>query len=176
MNASWYSSEYITGDIMGLAWNKHLSVGNAIIDSDHKNLIGIVNNVRSAIKTRDTFLLSEAFVHLEDWLCVHSTNEERIAQAVNFDFSWHQQEKQSALMELQHLRDELVGKGGIWSDSAVEHFNDLLKNWLIDDHIVRRDMLMKPALQARDYTFWPGWKDDEINHLAGRTANLYLQH
>lgn len=161
---------------MGLVWAEHLSVGNAVIDSDHKNLIGIVNKIRSEIRSRDTFLLSEAFVHLEDWLWIHFENEERVAQAVNFDFSGHKREQQYALRELQHLRDELVGKGGIWSDSAVEHFNDFLKNWLIDDHIVRRDMQMKPALQARAYTFWPGWKDDEINHLAGRTASLYLQH
>ncbi len=141
---------------MGLAWNKQMSVGNAVIDSDHKNLIEIVNRIRSEIRSRDTFLLSEAFVHLEDWLWIHFENEERIAQTVNFDFSGHKQEQQYALRELQHLRDELVGKGGIWSDSAVEHFNDFLKNWLIDDHIIRRDMLMKPVLQAHDYNLLPG--------------------
>ncbi|MBI5438130.1 MAG: hemerythrin family protein [Nitrosomonadales bacterium] len=160
---------------MGLTWNKQLSVGNAVIDSDHKNLINIVNSVRNAIRSRDSFILSEAFVRFEDWLCIHFANEERIAHAVNFDFSGHRQEQQYALCELQHLRDELVAKGGIWSDGATEHFTGFLKNWLIDDHIVRLDMLMKPALQVRDYTFWPGWKDDETNHIAGHTANLYLQ-
>lgn len=161
---------------MGLTWTEQLSVGNAVIDSDHKNLISIVNDVRGAIRLKDTFILSEAFVRLEDWLCIHFANEERIARSVSFDFSAHRQEQQYALRELQLLRDELVAKGGIWSDCAAEHFTDFLKNWLINDHIVRLDMLMKPALQARDYTFWPGWKDDEINHTAGRTASLYLQH
>ncbi len=161
---------------MGLTWNKQMSVGNAVIDSDHKNLIGVVNDARSAIRARDGFMLSEVFARLEDWLWIHFENEERIARAVNFDFSGHKQEQQYALRELQHLRDELVAKEGIWSDGAVEHFTNFLKNWLIDDHIVRRDMLLKPALQAHDYTFWPGWKNNETNHLAGRTANLYLQH
>lgn len=160
---------------MGLTWTEQLSVGNAVIDSDHKNLICIANNVRNAIKARDSIILPKAFARLEDWLCIHFANEERIAQAVNFDFSGHQQEQQYALRELQHLRDELVAKGGLWSDVAAEHFTDFLKNWLIDDHIVRLDMQMKPALQAYDYTFWPGCKDDETNHTAGRTANLYLQ-
>ena len=160
---------------MGLTWIEQLSVGNAVIDSDHKNLISIVNNVRNAIRSRDSFILSETFVRLEDWLWIHFENEERIARAVNFDFSGHKQEQQYALKELQHLRDELVAKGGIWSDGAVEHFTGFLKSWLIDDHIVRLDMLMKPALQTRDYTFWPGGKDDETNHIAGHTANLYLQ-
>ena len=140
---------------MGLAWTEQLSVGNAVLDSDHKNLISIVNNVRNAIRSRDSFILSEAFIRLEDSLCIHFGNEERISKAVNFDFSGHRQEQQYALRELQHLRDELVAKGGIWSDGATEHFTGFLKNWLIDDHILRLDMLMKPALQAKDYTFWP---------------------
>ena len=161
---------------MGLVWNKQMSVGNAFIDSDHKYLISIVNSTRRAIKARDSFMLSQEFKRLENWFCIHFINEKRIAQVVNFDFSKHKLRQQYALQELQRLRDELAAKNGIWPDSAVEHFNDFLKNWLIDDHIVRLDMLMKPTLQARDYTFWPGWKDDEINYLAGRTASLYLQH
>ena len=136
---------------MKLAWTKQLSVGNAVIDSDHKNLIGMVNNVRNAIRSRNSIYLPQAFWQLEHWLCVHYANEERIAQAVNFDFSGHKQDQQYELVELQHLRDELVAKGGIWSDGAVKHFTDFLKNLMIDDHIVKRDMLMKPTLQAYDY-------------------------
>jgi len=160
---------------MSLAWTDGISVGNAVIDSDHKNLIGIANNVNRAIRSRDSATLSKAFVHLENWLCVHFANEKRIAHAVNFNFSGHEQEQQYALNELQHLRDELAAKRGIWSDGAVEHFTGFLKHWLIDDHIVRLDMQMKPALQAHDYTFWPGCKYDETNHTAGRTADLYLR-
>ncbi|MDO8810991.1 MAG: hemerythrin family protein [Gallionella sp.] len=137
--------------MMKLAWTKQLSVGNAVIDSDHKNLIGMVNNVRNAIRSRNSIYLPQAFWQLEHWLCVHYANEERIAHAVNFDFSGHKQDQQYELVELQHLRDELVAKSGIWSDGAVKHFTDFLKNLMIDDHIVKRDMLMKPTLQAYDY-------------------------
>ena len=160
---------------MGLAWTEQLSVGNAVMDSDHKNLISIVNKARDAIRSRDSFMLTEIFARLEDWVWIHFENEEKIAKAVNFDFSGHRHEQQYALKELQHLRDELVAKGGIWSDGAVEHFTGFLKSWLIDDHIIRLGMPMKPALQAYDYTFWPGAKDDEANYIAGRTASLYLQ-
>lgn len=161
---------------MGLTWTEQLSVGNAVIDSDHKNLINTVNKARDAIRSRDSFRLSKAFACLEDCLGVHFENEERIAKVINFDLFMHRQEQQYALRELGHLRDELVAKGGIWSDGAAEHFASFLKNWLIDDHIIRLDMLMKPALQKRDYTFWPSRVGDEINHTAGRTANLYLQY
>lgn len=160
---------------MGLKWTKQLSVGNAVIDSDHKNLISIVNNVRNAVRARNSLILPKLFAHFESALCIHFANEKKIARAVNFDFSGHMQEQQYALEELQHLKDEQVVKSGLCSDGAVEHFTDFLKNRLIDDHIVRLDMLMKPALQAHGYTFRPGRKDDETNHMAGRTASLYLQ-
>lgn len=160
---------------MGLAWNKQMSVGNAVIDSGHKYLIGIANNARRAIKARDSFILSQELKRLENWLCIHFINEKRIARVVNFDFSEHKLGQQYALSELQRLRDELATKNGILSDGAVEYFNDFLKNWLIDNYIVRLGMQMKPTLQSHGYTFWPGRENDEINHTAGRTASLYLQ-
>ncbi len=141
---------------MGLVWTEQLSVGNAVIDSDHEKLIGLVNDVRYAIRSRDGFILTKEFVRLEDWLCIHFANEERIARAVDFDFSEHRQEQQYALRELQHLRDELIAKDGLWSDGAVAHFTGFLEHWLIDDHIIGLNMLMKPTLQAHDYAFQPG--------------------
>lgn len=160
---------------MELVWTEKLSVGNAIIDSEHRNLISMVNDVSFGIKYRDGSALSQAFKLLEHWLCAHFANEEKIAQAVNFHFAQHKLAQQHSLKELQYMRDELVAKGGMWSDSAVEHFTRSLKNWLIDGHIVNLDMLMKPALQNYDYNFWPGRKDCDVVHIA-RAANPYFKH
>lgn len=64
---------------MELAWSEELSVGNAMIDSEHKDLIIIVNNVEHAIRARDSSALSRAFKLLEDHMRIHFTNEEKIA-------------------------------------------------------------------------------------------------
>ncbi len=159
---------------MGLAWEKQLSVGNAVIDSDHKNLIGMVNGVERAIREKNCTAISQAFRSLEDWLCVHFENEEKIAQAANFDFSKHKPAQQYSLKELQHLRDELAAKKGIWCESAIEHYSHFLRDWMIE-HITKLDMPMKPMLQTLDYKFWPGWREGETNHAAGCTASLYLR-
>lgn len=139
---------------MELVWTKELSVGNAIIDAEHRNLIGMVNEIRYGIRIRDSSALSQAFKLLENWLCIHFVNEEKIARAVKFPFAQHKLAQQHSLKELQHMRDELVIKDGIWSDGAANHFNRSLKNWMIDRHIIKLDMLMKPALQNHDYHFW----------------------
>lgn len=151
---------------MGLTWGKQLSVGNEIIDAEHRNLIGMVNDIVRAIRARDCDALAQAFQLLEGWLCVHFVNKEKIARAVNFDFSNHKSAQQYLLKELQHMRDELIAKNGMWSDGAVDHFTRSLKVWMIDGHIIDLDMLMKPALQAHDYKFWTGQCDNEAGHAA----------
>ncbi|MFZ2302369.1 MAG: hemerythrin family protein [Gallionella sp.] len=140
---------------MKLLWSKQLSVGNVIIDSEHRNLIYLVNDVIRAIETRVHYGLALTFEQLEHALCVHFSNEEKLAQAISFDFSKHRLAQQYGLKELRFLRSELVAKDCLWSDGAAEHFTRFLKNWMIDEHIIGLDMQMKPLLQTYDYEFWP---------------------
>ena len=155
---------------MRLKWTRQLSVGNAVIDSEHKNLIAIVNSVKRAIKARDSAALPQELEHLEDWLYVHFANEGKIAQAVNFDFSQHKLAQQCWLKELWFLRNELIDKHGLWSDDAIEYFSLFLSDWLIDGHIISLDMPMKPVLQAYGYNFLPGATDKAI-HAAVTNRN-----
>ncbi|TAN82299.1 MAG: hypothetical protein EPN14_04130 [Gallionella sp.] len=142
--------------MMGLAWTNQLSVGNAIIDSEHQVLLNMVNDVERAIRKSDCFALSQAFKLLENWLCIHFANEEKIAQAINFPFDRHKLAQQFSLKELQYMKEELAAKDGLWSERAMEHYSNFLKNWVVDDHIVKFDMLMKSALQKHPYDFLPG--------------------
>jgi len=160
---------------MNLAWTKQLSVGNAVIDSDHKNLIALVNGVERVINARDHSVMPQAFEFLEGWLCVHFANEEKIARAVDLDFFKHRQAQQYSLKELQHLRDAMLAKEGVWCESTAKHYAHLLNAWMTV-HIIKIDMPMKPMLQTLDYKFWPDGREGKANHAAGRAANLYLQH
>jgi len=136
-----------------MVWTEQLSVGNAVIDSEHRNLIILANDLIRAIKTRNSSCLAQAFEQLEYWLCLHFANEEKIAQTVSFDFSHHQLAQQYALNELRFLRDLLVTKNCLWFDGAINHFSRFLSNWMIDDHILKLDMRMKPVLQTLPYEF-----------------------
>ena len=127
-------------------YTDELSVGNATIDAEHRNLIAMVNGVEAMIKARDSFALPEALEQLEYWLCVHFADEENIARAINFPFTSNKQEHKYVLKEFQHMKDELINKNGIWSDGAAEHYSSFLSNWIIS-HIINEDMLMKPALK-----------------------------
>lgn len=158
-----------------MEWTEHLSVGNAFIDSDHIHLISMVNDITHAMSERDCHKLKKTLELIESGLRIHFANEEHIARAIKFDFSNHKSAQQYSLKEFQHLRSELVAKDGAWSDGAVAHFARFFKKWMIDGHIVKLDMQMKPVLQNHDYKFWPSWVDGEVNHIAGNIADLYMQ-
>src|SRR3989338_6932173 len=135
-------------------WTDELSVGNATIDTEHKDLIVMVNGIEAMIKARDSFALPQAFEQLEHYLCIHFADEEDIARAIKFPFAKNIQEHKYVLKEFQHMKNELVAKDGIWSDGAAEHYSNFLSNW-ITDHVISEDMLMKPALKNYPYDFKP---------------------
>lgn len=140
---------------MTLTWTEQLSVGNASIDSEHRNLIGMVNSIEQALRTGNQHALSRAFKLLTDCARLHFLNEEKIAQAAEFPVEQHKQAHRYLQRELQLLREELEAKGGMWSPGAVDHFSLMLGNWLMD-HLSKEDELLKHALQARPYDFHPG--------------------
>ncbi len=60
---------------MKLLWSKYLSVGNAIVDSEHRNLISLASDIIRAIETMNDSSLTLAFEQLEQALCVHFANK-----------------------------------------------------------------------------------------------------
>ena len=162
---------------MKLVWTTQLSVGNAVIDSDHKDLINQVNDLVHAIEMRNSSDIAHAFNHLEHNLCLHFANEKKIARAIGFDFSYHELVQQYGLNELQFLKGLLSSKKCLWFDEAIEHFTDFLESWIFDCHINSLDMRMKPVLQTLPYDFIPAeitrlqQTDDEQDKPAAERAN-----
>jgi len=148
-----------------LMWTLKLSVGNEIIDSEHRNLINMANGLVDAIGARDYDGIAQAFELIESWLTAHFSNKEEIARAVKFDFSRHILAHQQELNELRFLREELLGQKSLWDKDMARHFTQFLKDWIIDDHIIRSDMQMRPALQAYDYHFWPNRNGDTVEQM-----------
>lgn len=135
-------------------WSKQLSVGNAILDSEHRNLIAKINNIMRLLKAGDAAALPGAFELLETWLITHFENEEIYAQAINFDFKQHELAHQRLLNEIQSLRGELTAKNWSVSNSEIKSCYTFLHDWLIG-HITGDDMQMKPALQNFRYDYIP---------------------
>lgn len=146
---------------MGLDWAQHLSVGNELIDSEHRNLIIVVNNVEDAIRAGDRHALSKAFDLLDTYMGIHFRNEERIAEALKISFATSKLEHRHLLKEMKYMRQELESRKGDWPDDVVQKYSRFLSGWMAD-HIVKEDMQLKPLLQAYPYDFKPGGGNSEV--------------
>ena len=70
-------------ELMNLKWREQLSVGNEVIDSDHKNLIEIINQVGRNLGAKNQKELTYALERLYTNLQRHSASEMKIADAVS---------------------------------------------------------------------------------------------
>lgn len=139
---------------MELVWTAQLSVGNGMIDSEHKDLFGKINDVERAIRARDRVALPQSFKLLEDSVRIHFANEEMLAHKIGFPFVHNKMEHQYVQKEFLLMRDELLNQNGMWSESAAEHYSYFLSEWMVQ-HILNEDMQMKPILEAHPYDFKP---------------------
>jgi hemerythrin len=141
-------------DIMILAWTGVMSVGNESIDSEHKVLLNMLNDIERTIRVKDSAALLQAFKRFDDAVHIHFRNEASIAHAIDYPFEAHTREHMYVLNELQTMRDELTSNEGRWSESAAEHYYVFLSEWTTM-HIGEDDMRMKEILETYPYDFKP---------------------
>lgn len=140
---------------MSLVWREQLSVGNDVIDSDHKYLIEIINRVERSLDSKDRNELSAALDGLSQYSQKHFAQEEKIARAVGYTQVPHLSQSHEALVkQLDQVKQEIGEMGDEWSSEVIEHFTKLLRSWLID-HVIKEDLLMKPTLQKHPPSFDP---------------------
>lgn len=139
-----------------------MSIGNAILDSDHKELFGLIREIDCAIKAGDHSVLSRAHSQLSASMNRHFLNEELLAHSLNTPFALHKAAHQNMQVEIDLTRQQIC------IDSAVtlhmEHYAQFLRDWLIN-HITEEDMQLKSVLQARPYDF-------KVNGMAYGPNNL----
>lgn len=139
---------------MEFTWSNRMSVGNATLDAEHREILKLVDEVERAIKTRDATRFSRALHQLELATHQHFSNEARIAQAINYRFDHHHLEHQYILKEMQIIKAELASLRGKWSESIAEHYFHFLSTWAVE-HIDQDDMQMKSLLETYPYNFKP---------------------
>jgi hemerythrin len=139
---------------MVLEWTKKMSVGNETIDSEHKLILDLVNEVDSAIRTKDDAIIVQSLNMLEKATRAHFENEERIALAIDFPFDEHKLEHRYILDELQAVKEKIDGNQGEWSESVAEYYFMFLSTWATE-HIMEDDMKMKSLLETHPYDYMP---------------------
>jgi hemerythrin len=140
---------------MNLVWREQLSVGNYVIDSDHRHLIDIINRAGESLSKKNQKELLASLESLSQYSQAHFAREEKIALAAGYKQVPSLNESHQALIKaLDQLRSEVGEMGQEWSPETAEHFSSLLRSWLMD-HVIKEDLMMKPALQKLSPLFDP---------------------
>jgi hemerythrin len=137
---------------MSLEWRDQLSVGNDLIDADHKHLIEVVNLAEHGLKTKNRQELTEVLDNLSRYARVHFVREELFAGAVSYPGVNQMHESHEELMKtLERVKHDISEQ---WSQESLDHFSDLLRGWLVN-HVIKEDMLMKPYFKKFSPRFDP---------------------
>lgn len=136
---------------MTIRWTEDLSVGNDVIDSDHRLLMELVNDVARAAGTGGRLALSRAIRRFRNCINLHFVTEEMFAHMLNLPFDLHKMAHQNMRTELELMEIGLLRDGMETAHASVmEHYAGFLRDWLVR-HITEEDMQMKPALQSHPY-------------------------
>ncbi len=123
-----------------------MSVGVALLDSDHKALIEMINRLHDALEDKEeSLVLDRIFDSLVTYIDLHFAREERVMEACGYPaISEHRKEHLGFTQDMQYTRDRYFSG----EDAGMgRELLDYLKAWL-NHHILIDDMAYKPYVEG----------------------------
>ncbi|MDO9601802.1 MAG: hemerythrin family protein [Rhodocyclaceae bacterium] len=148
---------------MTIAWSEAWSVGNDLIDADHRHLLTLINIFEKVLSTdRPLTDLRAAVDALFDYTQGHFAREERIMLGLQYAKYDHHKHAHGELIEqLKQATQPIRDLGDVMSPSTADlpreirdSLSGLLRHWILD-HILKEDMQFKPLLAKRPGNFAP---------------------
>ena len=130
-----------------ITWTPAMSVGVEALDTDHKMLVGLINQLADAIAAGEADAIVASIVNgLVDYTEYHFGREEAMMRAADYaGLASHLATHQSIITALQHLRDAYAGG---FREGIEQRLLDFMRGWLTG-HIMGEDMKYAPAMKGR---------------------------
>jgi hemerythrin len=127
-----------------ITWSPRLDTGIAIIDSQHKRLVDIINQLNDALETgRSKEIMGAIFDELIAYTETHFGIEEKLMESHNYEDLEEHRRAHRAFTE--QIRMDRYNFGvGAWS--YEEKLKDYLRGWLVN-HIAASDQAYVPTLK-----------------------------
>jgi hemerythrin len=128
-------------------WNDKLSVGVASIDTQHKKLVAMANELYDAMKAgHGKDVLNKTLDGLINYTVTHFKYEEKLFAQTGYAASApHLKEHEELTKKVLAIQEKM--KGGVSFAQSMEVM-EFLKNWLLN-HIQRSDKAYGPHLTAK---------------------------
>lgn len=134
---------------MPIQWRKQMSVGNLVLDLDHRYLLSLINLVEYALRhPEESDNLKMALDQLSGYAREHFAREEQLQLRIQYrGYMQHKMAHQALLRRLEDIQSEILSEENPEKLMARrEEVAVLLREWLLD-HVLREDMKMKPELE-----------------------------
>lgn len=129
-----------------LAWSEAYGVGNAMLDSDHRILINLLNQLHDATETGQSREVVGTVVNvLAEYTEHHFRREEAMmAQAGYPELAAHQAVHRTLETKVRDIRDRwMAGERSVLDEEVLA----FLKKWLTD-HILGADKSYRPWIEG----------------------------
>lgn len=129
-----------------VTWQDSYSVGIESIDTDHKKLLGLINQLQSAAHYKtDDQMIEDILNQLIDYTKYHFTREEGMMQDCEYpDFEAHKQQHEDMIKQVTKYIDEYR----VDKTRTIEEVAVYLKTWLVN-HINGTDQKYTPYLKGK---------------------------
>jgi hemerythrin-like metal-binding protein len=129
-----------------IQWNDSMSVGIDEIDTQHMQLVSLINDLYSAMsKGQGKEQLNEIFNELFDYAKTHFFAEEKLMFVHGYQgYDQHKDEHKKFVEDIKKYKGKFEGGD---SKASIEVAN-FLKDWLIN-HIMKTDQQYAPYLRER---------------------------
>lgn len=113
-----------------VTWSDNLSVGLFQIDTQHKNLINIINNLYDAMKAgKGKDIIPKIIKDMSAYTITHFSYEEKLMQQYGYpEYEAHKKQHDTFVKKVKEFEAE-IAKGNITITLNVANF---LKDWLIN--------------------------------------------
>ena len=130
-------------------WDSNLETGNGKIDSQHRQLIGMVNKlIEASSRGKDAAVVTEALDFLASYAVDHFADEEQLQQAYAYpDYGDHKRKHDDFKAVVTGLIQRVKKEGP--SEELIEVVCNTIGSWLLD-HIMGDDFRMASFIKAAD--------------------------
>jgi len=126
-------------------WDEHLEIGDPVVDSEHRYLIHLINNLHDQYKSGTLHSkLASVFTHLTKYVHVHFQNEVALMKAINYpELDEHKEAHRKLVDQAIDLSEKFMDDSATITDETI----DFLKDWVLK-HIADSDMKIKTFLSG----------------------------
>jgi len=130
-----------------MTWKDNLSVGVKQLDEDHKNLVGMINELHEAMRAgKGAATLDKILGGLVEYTKTHFAREEEFFKKTGYpQAASHRQEHEALTQRVTEVQNK--HKAGTNGSLSIEVL-DFLKDWLVK-HIQGSDQSYGPFLNSK---------------------------